>query len=68
MNLTIGHIIAYSLDAQFRFNGEYPGPHRDIGKNIELINRILTENGYNQPLNSERARSARRLNHARKRI
>ena len=53
MNLTIGHIIAYSLDAQFRFNGRYPGPHRDISKNIELINRVLTENGYNQSLHTD---------------
>lgn len=50
MQITIGHVIAYALDAQFKFEGEYPGPHRDIGKNIITINKILAEFRYNQPL------------------
>ena len=50
MTITIGHIIAYALDAQFNFEGEYPGPHRDIGKNTITINKILAEFRYNQPL------------------
>ncbi len=52
MRITIGHVIAYALDAQFGFEREYPGPHRDIGKNTITINKILTEFGYIKPLHS----------------
>ncbi len=52
MNITIGHVIAYALDARFRADGVYSGPHRDIGKNIETINRILAEFRYNQEIHS----------------
>jgi len=50
MNITIGHVIAYALDARFGADVEYFGPHKDIGKNIELINKILAEFRYNQPV------------------
>ena len=51
--ITIADVIAYSLDAQFNFNGEYSGPHRDIEKNIKLISKILYEFGYTKPTNKK---------------
>ncbi len=50
MKITIGHVIAYALDAQFGFEREYPGPHRDVGKNIITINKVLTEFGAGMSL------------------
>ena len=50
MNITVGHVIAYALNERFRVEGDYSGPHRDIEKNIETINRILSEFKYKQKI------------------